>query len=159
MASRREKILPSTPQCLHEVERFIEHVSDEFHLNNNYYGNILISVTEAVKNAIFHGNGEDPSKHISLVLEIRNEGLVFIITDQGKGFNFSEFEDLEKLIYDEKKGANGMVLIHTLSDEVRFLENGRKVELLFRVNGIDERILEIRYQLMQQYQRVWQRMQ
>ena len=159
MGNRSEKRLSSGPASLHEVEKFIEHVSDEFHLNNTYYGNMLIAVTEAIKNAIDHGNQADESKTVRLVFEVRKEGLAFVITDHGIGFNFSEYEDLEKLMNSDQYRGNGMVLIHSLSDEVRFSDGGRTIELLFRVNGIDERIMESRFELMQQYMKVMTRMQ
>ncbi len=154
MGNRREIILASNPESLHDVEKFIEQLSDEFHLNNTYFGNILIAVTEAVKNGILHGNKSNPSKKLSLVLEVRKEGLVFIIVDQGEGFNYKDYEDIDKLINSDQNSANGMVLIHSLCDEVTFLENGRKLELLFRVNGIEEKVIESRYELMQQFFKV-----
>jgi len=159
MGNRSEKRLPSGPASLHEVERFIEHVSDEFHLNNTYYSNMLIAVTEAVKNAMVHGNEAIESKTMKFVFEVRKKGLAFVISDQGKGFNFSEYENLDHLINSDQYKGNGLVLIHSLSDEVRFFDEGRTIELLFRVNGIDERIMESRYELMQQYMKVMARME
>ena len=45
------------------VEKFIDNVCEENKVNHDFYGNILIALTEAVNNAIFHGNAGDPLQH------------------------------------------------------------------------------------------------
>ena len=58
IASRAENIIL--------VERMIEDVCDLFNISEDYYGNILVALTEAVNNAIQHGNQNNPSKHIDI---------------------------------------------------------------------------------------------
>ena len=48
------------------VERMIEDVCDLFNITEDYYGNILIAITEAVNNAIYHGNKANPNKNIDI---------------------------------------------------------------------------------------------
>ena len=55
IASRAENIIL--------VERMIEDVCDLFNISEDYYGNILVAITEAVNNAIYHGN-----KYISIII-------------------------------------------------------------------------------------------
>jgi hypothetical protein len=50
------------------------------------------------------------------------------------------------------------MLIYKLADEVRFREDGRIIEMLFRINGIDNRIFERRVTFMQDFFRVYQRL-
>ena len=38
------------------LENFIDEICDEYRINNTYFGNILISLVETVKNAIIYGN-------------------------------------------------------------------------------------------------------
>ena len=57
---------PSTSDSLHIVENLIDNVCSKMHLDEDYYGNILIAVTEAVNNAINHGNKQDPTKTVTL---------------------------------------------------------------------------------------------
>ena len=48
--------ITSSSDNIRLVERLVEDVCDVFNLNEDNYGNILIAVTEAVNNAIYHGN-------------------------------------------------------------------------------------------------------
>ena len=54
--------IPSITDNVSVVESFIDNLKEKIRLSDNVYGNILISVTEAVNNAIVHGNKEDKEK-------------------------------------------------------------------------------------------------
>ena len=49
-----------------EVELLIDTVCEDLKLNEDNYGNILIAVTEAVNNAIVHGNKNNTSKFVTV---------------------------------------------------------------------------------------------
>jgi serine/threonine-protein kinase RsbW len=51
---------------IHEVEKFVEDICDYYNINNSYFGNIIVAVSEAVENSIVHGNKQDPSKSINI---------------------------------------------------------------------------------------------
>jgi serine/threonine-protein kinase RsbW len=68
---------------LPEIERFIENVCDYYNLNNNYFGNIMVAVNEAVENAIIHGNENNANKTVSLQFELVPSGILFTIEDEG----------------------------------------------------------------------------
>ena len=57
--------IPSLAENVSVVESFIDNLKDKISLSDNIYGNILISVTEAVNNAIVHGNKENRATEIS----------------------------------------------------------------------------------------------
>lgn len=151
MGNRKELKLASSLENLHQVEQFVEEISDEYHLNDNYFSNIMIAVTEAVRNAIIHGNRKDTSKYVHVLVESKAKGLVFTIVDQGEGFGFKRYSDLEKLLIDEEIEGRGIMIIHSVSDEVKFSNKGRVVEILFRVSGIENKILEQRQELLNSY--------
>ena len=44
---------------------FLEQVVVEHNVSDGFFGNMLIGVTEAVNNAIIHGNKEDDSKRVT----------------------------------------------------------------------------------------------
>ena len=75
-----EVTLPSTPASITDVEGLIDVACAELSLSEDAYGNILIAVTEAVNNAIIHGNKLDSSLsvHIGVRLQItnRSEGII-----------------------------------------------------------------------------------
>lgn len=142
---------------MYRIEQFVEEMSDEYLLYGSYFGNILMAVTEAVKNAIIHGNDADRQKKVKICREIVKEGLLIRVTDEGNGFDYKSrlrgIQDLSGL----DDGKNGLFLIQKLTDELAFLNGGRTIEMLFRINGIDESIFNRRATIMNEFFRVYQR--
>ena len=123
--------IPSLTENLRIVESFIDNVKEKFNLNDDIYGNIMISVTESVNNAIHHGNGEDKSKNVSITLHLNDNQIKFAIQDQGPGFNYNDLPDPTAPDNIEKIGGRGIFLMRNLADEVHFIDEGREVELVF----------------------------
>ncbi len=126
--------IPSLSENIRIIESFIDNAKEKFHLDEDIYGNIMIAVTEAVNNAIKHGNQNNSSKNVSLSLSL-NEGLIkFTVQDQGSGFDFHKLPDPTSPENISKPGGRGIFLMKHLSDEVNFKENGKIVELSFYMN-------------------------
>ena len=147
MRKQRELKLPSSKESIRAIEEFSERISDEYFLNDSYFGNIITCLTEAVENAIVHGNRMDESKRIRVKMEEKVEGLMFTVIDQGEGFDARPF--LEG-IPDEGKGE-GIFLIRSLADEVSITDHGRVISMLFRITGIDEKVADSRRQQMEKF--------
>ena len=63
--AKGEKLdISSSSDNMRLVERLVEEVCEVHSVNEDSYGNILIAVTEAVNNAIYHGNEGNPKKHV-----------------------------------------------------------------------------------------------
>ena len=122
----------SNTQSLRLVERLIEDVCQIYSVNEDCYGNMLIAVTEAVNNAIVHGNKNDPEKFVRIGFESDEEQLVFSITDEGQGFDYTNLPDPTDPENIEKVSGRGVFLMSNLSDFIRFEQNGAKVLLGFR---------------------------
>jgi serine/threonine-protein kinase RsbW len=117
------------------IESFIDNAKERFELEDDIYGNIMIAVTEAVNNAIKHGNNSNKSKNVYLSLFLDDSLLKFIVKDEGKGFNYETLPDPTSPENLEKPGGRGIFLMKHLSDEVEFKDNGRIVELSFYMNA------------------------
>ena len=117
------------------IESFIDNAKERFHLEDDIYGNIMIAVTEAVNNAIKHGNGGDSTKNVSLSLVLNESLLKFIVSDEGKGFEFHNLPDPTSPENLEKLGGRGIFLMKHLADEVDFKKDGSIVELSFYMNA------------------------
>ena len=76
-----------------EVESLIDKVCEDLKLNEDHYGNILIAVTEAVNNAIIHGNKSEQVKSVTVDVVQENGSVVFSVLDQGNGFDFENLPD------------------------------------------------------------------
>jgi len=126
--------VPSIIENIRMIESFIDNAKERFHLNDDIYGNIMIAVTEAVNNAIKHGNEGDKSKNVSLSLFLNESMIKFTIKDEGKGFRYDNLPDPTAPENLEKIGGRGIFLMRHLSDEVQFKDDGRIVELSFYMN-------------------------
>jgi serine/threonine-protein kinase RsbW len=127
--------IPSLAENIRMIESFIDNAKERYHLDDDIYGNIMIAVTEAVNNAIKHGNQGDSTKNVSLTLSFE-EGLIkFTVEDEGRGFDHQNLPDPTSPENLEKPGGRGIFLMKHLSDEVEFDENGRVVELSFYMNA------------------------
>ncbi|GAB3826657.1 MULTISPECIES: ATP-binding protein [Hymenobacter] len=123
--------IPSLVENIRVVESFIDNSKDTFHIEDDIYGNIMVAVTEAVNNAIRHGNKFDKDKTVLLCLSIDQDRVKFEIEDQGPGFDFTNLQDPTAPENLENPGGRGIFLIRHLADEVEFTKDGRKVELTF----------------------------
>jgi serine/threonine-protein kinase RsbW len=127
--------VPSIIENIRMIESFIDNAKERFQLDDDIYGNIMIAVTEAVNNAIKHGNSGDKSKNVSLSLFLNESMIKFIVKDEGRGFNYDNLPDPTAPENLEKIGGRGIFLMKHLSDEVKFKEDGRVVELSFYMNS------------------------
>lgn len=114
-----------------EVESMIDKVSEELGLNEDHYGNILIAVTEAVNNAIIHGNKYSDSKKVRVDVKKDVSAVVFTISDEGVGFDYINLPDPTAPENLEKPDGRGIFLMKNLSDGVAFDSNGSKVSITF----------------------------
>jgi serine/threonine-protein kinase RsbW len=126
--------IPSLIENIKIIESFIDNARENFEINDDIYGNIMISVTECISNAIIHGNQHDKNKLVHLELFMEDELLRFVISDEGPGFDYNELKDPTEPENIEKTGGRGIFLIKHLSDEVKFEEEGRKTILSFYMN-------------------------
>lgn len=113
------------------AENMIDDVCKEYQVHESLYGNILIALTEAVNNAIHHGNRLDPDKRVRLSYEAREKDLVFMITDEGPGFDYENLPDPTDPENIEKPHGRGVFLMRALADEVEFADNGARVIMSF----------------------------
>lgn len=123
--------IPSITDNIRLVESFIDNVKQEYNLDDDIYGNVMIAVTESVNNAIIHGNKSDKSKNVTLSLELKEGQVVFKVKDEGEGFNYQGLPDPTAPENIDKPNGRGVFLMKNLSDEVNFKDEGRTVELAF----------------------------
>lgn len=126
--------IPSLRENIRIVESFIENATERFRISDDIYGNIMVAVTEAVNNAITHGNKEEEHKNVDLSLFLENDVIRFAVKDEGKGFDYKNLPDPTLPENLEKPYGRGIFLMKNLADEVSFQDNGRLVVLTFYMN-------------------------
>ena len=125
----------SQPQSINIIEKVIDDLRNEYDIHEDSYGNILVAVTEAVNNAIVHGNSCDPSKQVKVTYEIEGDRISFMISDEGNGFDYYNLPDPTAPENLEKPTGRGVFLMKHLADQVIFSENGKVVELYFKTHN------------------------
>lgn len=130
---RKDLNIPSVIENLRLIEKAIDDVSLELDLSDEVYGNVLVATMEATNNAIIHGNHSDPKKNVKIQILLAQKELKVHVEDQGLGFDYSTVPDPTAPENLEKINGRGIFLMERLSDEILYLEDGRIVELKFRI--------------------------
>lgn len=125
--------LASHPNSISEVEPFVQRIVTRYRISKEKYPNILISLTEAVNNAISHGNKNDKSKYVNIGLTKVQSKICIKVEDEGCGFNPETVPDPTAPENVGCCGGRGVFLIKELSDDVRYERNGCVVEMFFSV--------------------------
>jgi len=130
-----EKVLNITSRIenLREVEKLVDEVSAACSMSSEMYGNVLIATLEAANNAILHGNKLNEEKDVNIEFKWDEKQLELVVTDQGTGFNYNNIPDPTAPGNVEKVNGRGVFLMEKLSDDINFMENGRKVSLTFNL--------------------------
>ena len=115
------------------VERMVVSLCEKMNIKEEKFGNILLALTEAVDNAIEHGNKNHPDKTVELSYKTSSEGVTFTVADQGAGFDPNHVTDPTHPENITEVGRGLFVMKH-LADKVAFEENGKKVVLSFNLN-------------------------
>ena len=105
----------SKSENLNIVDSLIEEISANFKMSDDSYANILIALTEAVNNAIHHGNKSNPNKMVNLSYEMVDGILTFEIEDEGPGFDYNHLPDPTHPQNIEKPHGRGVFLMKNLN--------------------------------------------
>ena len=126
--------LPSKTENLILVERMVDDVCDLFNIGEEKYGNIIVSVTEAVNNAIIHGNKNNPEKKVDIAFKSSQTNISFMVHDEGNGFDYEHLPDPTAPENIERDSGRGVFLMRNLADKVEFEDKGTTVVLQFNLN-------------------------
>lgn len=116
-----------------KVENFIESFADHFHLTDDMFGKISLSVIEAVNNAILSGNKKQSDKRVTVTAEIMDNAFRVTVCDEGEGFDYTTIPDPTLPDNMTKVTGRGLYLMKTLSDDMFFDKNGACVTLVFNL--------------------------
>jgi len=133
MASTDPLYLEENIESIPQIETIVQELSDRFGLTQDQYGNMLISLTEAVNNALIHGNQNDKSKCVKMHIIKEDYNIAIQVTDEGDGFDHTKLPDPtvpENLLH---LNGRGVFLMHQLCDEIDYLDDGRTVKMSFHL--------------------------
>ena len=134
MSAKRTIKFPSMLQNITVAEKLVDDVCNEYQVTEEHYGGLIVAITEAVSNAIVHGNQMDDRKQVTLTFDIVNStDARFMIEDEGPGFDYDNLPDPTAPENIERPNGRGVFLMRKLSDHCEFTENGSIVTLDFKV--------------------------
>ncbi len=132
MVRRQALTLASDLHNVCEVERLLQQLIEEYHISPDKYDDMLISLTEAVTNAIRHGNRLDKRKFVHITFQVEEGEVRFRVMDEGEGFDYHNLPDPTAPENRVRCGGRGVFLMKQLCDRMRFKNNGSTVEMCFK---------------------------
>jgi serine/threonine-protein kinase RsbW len=135
---RFELVLASVPHEIQKVEKFLTKANASIGLDDGTMYRILVAATEAVNNAILHGNQSDPAKQVRICLRTTKRLLTIRVDDEGPGFDASALPnplEEENLL---KEHGRGVFLIRSLMDDLKFLrfQHGSAIVMKVRLDRL-----------------------
>jgi serine/threonine-protein kinase RsbW len=112
--------LASNPKQIGRVEPFLMKVKRNVRLDEIQFHKLMVSLTEAVNNAIVHGNKSDMRKKVTVKCEVLPGWLVVEVEDQGGGFDPGQVGSPLRKKNLLKEDGRGIFLMKTLMDKVEF---------------------------------------
>jgi serine/threonine-protein kinase RsbW len=133
-------VCKSYPKEVACIEKFLHKVRDtRLHIDDGSMHRLLVSCTEAMNNAIIHGNNSDPEKEVMVTCIIERRFLIIRVKDEGKGFDLESLRDPRDEKNLLKENGRGVFLMRTLMDDVKFkkLKSGHVVEMKLKLHRMN----------------------
>lgn len=121
-------VVKDVVQCLQSVYGFIEECT---------LFELKVILNELILNAIKHGNKEDDSKFVKILVGLtKKDNAILLIEDCGKGFNYRCLMEMDQndCIFDDicemKETGRGILIVKNLSDRMKFNGKGNRVVIV-----------------------------
>lgn len=120
----------------HRLDRFVEEICDLHNITYEYFGNILLAVSEAAE-VMFSINTHEMGSSLNVSFEKCAKGLMFKMKLNETMGGQNEDEDLlEREIRRHRLGRD-LYIIKSLADELEIGANGKGITLIFHVTSIN----------------------
>jgi len=126
--------IESDPNNLITVEEFVNYFATDLNVNPEKLPGLLLSVTEAVTNAIIHANKSNREKLVKISASKENNQLIVCIKDEGRGFDPSTIPDPTEPENLLKDSGRGLYLMRIYMDELKFNVTPEGTETILVLN-------------------------
>ena len=116
------------------IENRLNEINENIGIDMVRFLNFQIAVSEALVNAIVHGNKESSDKKVQVKITENDNSLNIEIIDEGEGFNpetLPDPTDQENLL---KESGRGIFIIKSLVDYYSLLNTGGGMRIELRIN-------------------------
>jgi serine/threonine-protein kinase RsbW len=124
-------VIDSTQPGFKQFTRFSAFLENYWKVEEQLYMSMHIALSEAVTNAIEHGNKSDPGAQVYISASNDPDFYSMTIENEGEGFDFSNVPDPTEPGNLEKEHGRGIFLMKALADHVHYTKNGKSVKLVF----------------------------
>jgi serine/threonine-protein kinase RsbW len=114
-------IIPSSLDYLPKVDKYVEGKLKKLGVDEDRLADIAVSVTEAVTNAVLHGNKNDLKKKVQVKLKADSSRVEITVEDEGNGFNPDSIQSPIEEGNLLKKAGRGIFILKSLMDKVDFI--------------------------------------
>ena len=125
--------LPSKYDSIVQLESLIEQIADKYKVSEDTFANMMTCLNEVTINAIVHGNKLDENKKVIVNAEVDGKRIVWTVTDEGEGFDYTHLPDPTAAENLENLTGRGVFIVKQLADQCIFNFNGTEVELHFKI--------------------------
>jgi serine/threonine-protein kinase RsbW len=134
-----KKTINSNMKELKRIEHLTCKIALELDLSDDEQDNLSIAVTEAVGNAILHGNKKTHGKKVDVVFKIDKNQITVSVKDEGKGFNPDQISNPLAPNNLLKESGRGIFILKTLMDDVSFSFSTEGTTISFVMNIRDKK--------------------
>ncbi len=130
-----ESIFTSDKKVLTEIENILKSIQKKIPFGKDKFHNMLVATTEAVINAIQHGNKYNPKKKVKLSILVLNNVMQIVVEDEGEGFDPSLVQDPRTPENILKDHGRGILIIKELADSTTITTSkaGTIVKMEFKI--------------------------
>jgi serine/threonine-protein kinase RsbW len=125
-----EKKYRSRQEAVVKAERLTEKITKKLEISEPERVDICIAVTEAVNNAVEHGNQLMQDKYVTLLFEYSDERLRITIRDEGEGFDLEAVENPLSPENLTKPNGRGLLIVESLMDDVEVSPSATGTEVV-----------------------------
>jgi serine/threonine-protein kinase RsbW len=96
---------------------------------------IPLVITEALANAIIHGNRGDYNKTVKLSITATPHVFICIVTDMGEGFSYHDINPMLDGEADPPTSGRGISLIRNMMSKVSFNARGNQIRMVLKIKN------------------------
>lgn len=126
-------ILKSERAEILKFEKVLEKINKEFNLEHDRLINYQIAISEALVNAIIHGNKENPDKKVFVEITYDEKKLETKIKDEGEGFILEDIPDPTENNNLLKEHGRGIYIIKSLVDKFECHSSEQGTEFILTI--------------------------
>jgi serine/threonine-protein kinase RsbW len=122
-----------------EVDNFVERI-EEWGVSHEESLALRHSLHEAVVNAVRHGNGGDPGRHVRICYRFLNDDVLIEVEDEGRGFDRSTVADPTTDENRIRPGGRGLLMMRHFMTSVEYNDRGNCVTMRRTCQRAKERV-------------------